>query len=236
MVNIIDLIFIVIAIVIVVLSARKGFVASCLDAFSVVISGFVSFKFFEPVAQWVYNLIVKDFMRTALVRAIEDTSKSASPAEKLNVMLAELPEGAVKLAQGMGINVNTLVSKINQSLASNEDVFIDTFSNEVVYPVMIFVTEIVVFIVLMIVSCLLIRAISNFFSDKLKKVPVIGSADTLLGGALGVIKCAVILVIITTVFYIILATAEADSPLIVIRDSKVYNFLAEYNPVISLIK
>ncbi len=236
MVNIIDLIFVVIAIVIVISSAKKGFVASCLDAFSVVISGFISFKFFEPVAQCVYGVFVKDFMRTALVRAIEDTSKSASATEKINVMLAELPEGAVKLAQGMGINVDSLAAGINQSLSSNEDAFIAAFGDKVVYPVMIFVTEIVVFMILLVLSCLIIRAAANFFSDKLKKIPVVGNVDTLLGGVLGIIKAIVILVVVTTVFYIFLATADADSPLTVIRESQLFNFLSEYNPVISLIK
>ncbi len=235
MVNIFDLIFVAIAIVVVVASARKGFVASCLDAFSVVIAGFVSFKFFEPVAQWVYDVIVKDFMRTALVRAIEDTGSNASAAEKINVMLAEIPEGAVKLAQGIGVNVNSLAATINQSISSDRDAFIDVFGEKVVYPVMIFVTEIVVFMILLVVSCLIIRAVSNFFSDKLKKIPVVGNVDTILGGALGLIKAAVILVAVTTVFYIILATAQDGSPLEAIRNSQLYNFLAEYNPVITFL-
>ncbi len=236
MVNIFDLIIIAIAVVIIVLSAKKGFVASCLDAFSIVISGFVSFKFYEPVAQWFYDFCVSDLVKTSFKKALDNMGSGASFADKTQAMLAELPESALKIANEIGVNTQSIIGRFNQSLASNEDVFVETMAKEIGYPVMIFITEIITFIVLMVLCTLLVRFISKFFSGALEKIPLVGKLDSLLGGVLGLIKGAIILVAITTVFYIILATAQADSPLRAIADSKIYLFLAEYNPVISMLK
>ena len=100
---------------------------------------------------------------------------------------------------------------------------------------MITITEIIVFMLLFAAICLVIRLVSNFFSDNLKKIPVVGSADTILGGVLGVVKAVVILIVVTTLMYIILSTAKADSPLVAIGDSKLYSFLSGYNPVITFL-
>ncbi len=236
MVNIFDLILIAIAIFVIVRSAKKGFVSSCLDTCSVVISGIASFKLYETAAKWVYDLFIGDLVKTSFAKVLEDTGKNIPFSSKVDAMLAEIPESAIKLASGMGIDVESLVANINQSIANDNDLFVDTLANEVGYPVMIFVTEIVVFIVLMVAITFLVRFLANFLSGILRKVPLVGSLDGLLGGVLGVVKAFVILVAVSTVFYIILATAQDGSPLESIANSGIYQFLAENNPVISMIK
>lgn len=235
MINIIDLLLVVLAVVIIVLSARKGFVASCLDALSVVLSGFAAFKLFEPVAEWAYNLFIRDLVRTSFARALDDMSSNLSVSEKVSGMIGALPESAVKIAEGLGFNANSLIGSFNQSLAADKDALINAVTDKIAYNIMITVTEIIVFIALFVVACLLIRLFANFFSDNLKKIPVVGSADTLLGGVLGAVKGAIVLVVVTTVLYIILSTAEAGSPLVAIGESKLYNFLAGFNPVITFL-
>lgn len=233
MINVIDLLLVILAVVIIVLSAKKGFVASCLDAVSVVLSGFAAYKFFEPVAEWVYNLFVHDLVMTSFARALDDMSSKLTVPEKITGMIESLPQSAVKIAEGMGFSLESVIGTVNQSLANDKDAFISEVTDKIAYNIMITITEIIVFIALFVIICVLIRLFANFFSDNLKKIPLVGKADTLLGGVLGAVKGAIVLVVVTTVLYIIFSTAEAGSPLIAIGDSKLYNFLAGFNPVVT---
>lgn len=233
MINIIDLLLVVLAIAIVVMSSRKGFVASCLDAFSVVISGFASYKIFEPVSEWVYNLFVRDLVKTTFARALDDISSNHTVSEKVSIMIDALPQSALKIAERMGFNAKSFVNSFNQSLAADKDAFIEAVTDKVAYNVMITLTQIIVFIALFVVLGLLIRLVASFLSEYLKKIPVVGGMDTFLGGVLGLVKGAIVLVVVTSILYIVLSTAETGSPLEVIGESKLYNFLVGFNPAIN---
>lgn len=235
MVNIFDVLIVLGAVAIVALSAKKGFVASCLDAVSVVLSGFISFKFYEPISAKLYDLCIRDLVKTTFTRALDDMASTLSFQEKVTGMVNALPETAVMVAKGLGFKVESAISSLNQSAAVDEEALINLVTDKIAYSIMINITEIIVFMILFAAICFVIRLVANFFSGNLKKVPIVGMADTLLGGVLGFVKAGVILIVVTTLLYIILSTAEADSPLVAIGDSKLYNFLAGYNPAISFL-
>ena len=234
--NIVDIILIVIAIFVIVSSARKGFVASFLDAFSVIISAFVSYKFTPAVADTLYQFCIRDLVRTEFRQALDDMSKNLSVGEKISGMIQSLPETAVKLAGSMGIDVNNFSSSLFSSAATTEEALINQVVDTIAYDIMISLTKIVVFIVLFIAASLLVRFISSFLSDILGKLPVIGGIDTVLGGALGIVKAAVIIFAGSILLYIIVQTAEPGSPLESIRASVIYGFMDQYNPIIDIIK
>ena len=235
MVSIVDVLIVVLAVVIIALSAKKGFVAACLDAVSVVAAGFASFKLYEPLSQKLYDFCIRDLVKTSFARALDDMSSSLSFLEKVTGMVNSLPETARLVAKGLGFNAESVMKTLNQSVASDNNALIELVTDKIAFNIMITFTEIIVFMLLFAAICLVIRLVANFFSDNLKKIPVVGSADTLLGGVLGVVKAVVILIVVTTLMYIILSTAKADSPLVAIGDSKLYSFLAGYNPVITFL-
>ncbi len=234
--NIIDIILIAIAILVIVRSAKKGFVASFLDTFSVVISTFVSYKLTPTVADSLYQFCIRDLIRTEFRQALDAMSKNLSVGEKVSGMIQSLPETAVKLAGSMGIDVNNFSSSFVSSVATTEEALIDQVVDTIAYDIMISITKIVVFIVLFILASLLVRFISTFLSKSLEKLPIIGGIDTVVGGALGLVKAAVIIFAGCVLLYIIAQTAEPGSPLEMIRASAIYNFMEQNNPIIDIIK
>lgn len=233
--NVFDIAVIAVVVFVVVVSAKKGFVATCLDSFSMVISAIASYKLCANVANSMYDLFIKDLVKTEFRQALDDMSGVLSVREKVVGMIDALPEAAVKLASGMGIDVNNLSSILIPSSA-NDDVLIDTIANTLAYDIMITLTEIVVFIALFIIFSLLIRFISSFFKHNLEKLPFVGKLDTLLGGALGLVKALVLVFAGSVVVYIIAQTAEPGSPLEVILSSKFYLFMDQYNPIFEVLK
>ncbi len=234
--NIIDIILIAVAIFVIVRSARKGFVATFLDTFSVVISAFVSYKLTSTVADSLYQFCIKDLVRTEFRQALDDMSKHLSIGEKVSGMIQSLPEAAVKLADSMGVDVNNFSTALISSVATTEESLIDYVADTIAYDIMISITKIVVFIILFILASLLVRFVSAFLSDTLEKLPVVGGIDTVVGGALGIVKAAVIIFAGSVLLYIIVQTADPGSPLEMIRASAIYRFMEQYNPIIDVIK
>ena len=233
--NIFDIVILGIIIFIIVMSAKKGFVASCLDSFSMVIAAFASYKLCAPVANSLYDMFIRDLVKTEFRQALDDMSASLPVRDKVAGMIEALPETAVKLASSMGIDVNNLSSTFVSGSATNETL-IDTIADTLAYDILITFTEIIVFIVLFIVATLLIRFVSAFFSHNLEKLPVVGKVDTLLGGVLGAIKALVIVFAGSVLLYIIAQTADAGSPLDSVKSSQFYMFMDQYNPIIDVLK
>ncbi len=234
--NIIDIVLIAVVVVMVVLSAKKGFVASCLDALSLAISGIASYKLCEPAAKYAYDLFIGNLVKTEFRQALDDMSTSLSVKDKVAGMLNALPETAIKLMESKGMNIENLSGSVSSSLASNEEALIETVATTVGETIMLSFLNVVFFIILFILLTIVVRLVSNFFSNNLEKVPVVGSLDTLLGSVLGLIKALVVIVALNVLLYIIVSTAEPGSSLEAIETSQIYLFLTENNPIIDIIK
>ncbi len=233
--NIFDIVVVAIVVLVIVMSAKKGFVATCLDSFSMVISAFASYKLCAPVSNSLYDMFIKDLVKTEFRQALDEMSSSLSVKEKVAGMVSSLPETAVKLAKSMGIDVNNISSVVAQSDANN-DTLIETIADTLAYDIMITLTEIVVFIILFILVTLLVRFVSSFFSHNLEKLPFVGKLDTLLGGALGLVKALVIVFAGSVVVYIVARTSEPGPILDMVLSSKVYMFMDQYNPIFDVLK
>ncbi len=233
--NIVDIILVALVVIIIVMSAKKGFVASCLDALSLAVASIGSYLFCTPITEWLYKSFVGELMKTEFRQALDDMSKSLSVSQKVQGMLEALPETAIKLLEGRGGSIDS-ISKTVTGLFSDEEILIQTVADGVGRDIMIYFLEIVVFIILFVLFTVIIRLLVNFFSHNLEKIPVVGTLDTVLGGALGLIKGLLIVVAGSVLLYIILSTAEQGSPLEMISTSKIYMFMLEYNPVIQLIR
>lgn len=234
--NIFDIVIIALMVLVVVLSAKKGFVASCLDTFSLAISAFSSYVLCPIVSQEVYNKFIRDLVKTEFRQALDEMSANLSIQEKISGMLNSLPETAIKLAESMGVDVNGASTALVSSVATSEEAFIDMVVDTFAYNIIITLTEIIVFIALFIAISILVRLISSFFSHNLEKVPVVGKVDTLLGLVLGVVKAVVLLFAASVVLYIVAQTADPGSPMENLEASKIYMFMNEYNPIIEVLK
>ena len=225
-----DLIFVGIIVAVVILSKNKGFVASCLDSLSLIISSIVSFLFTKQIADAVYNLAVKDLVKTSFKNALDDAGRGLTIADKVDRMVSALPESALKLADYIGVNIEGLKQRAAFGMHTDEEL-IEVVANTVAYDVMIVVVQAITFMVLFVAVSLIVKFASGFLSKTLSKLPVVGKLDSGLGAVFGLVKGAVIVIAVSVLFTIIVATAEANSPLLAIDDSYIYNFLKSISPI-----
>ncbi len=234
MAYIVDILIIALFVFIVVAAYRKGFISTVIDTFAVAISAVVSYMFFEPVAEGAYNLFVRDLVETRFTRVLDDISSSLSVADKVSAMIDGLPQGAVKLAEVMGVNFNSLAFSMSSGGNLSDDALIKLAVDKVGHPIMINVTEVITFVAMFVIITIALKFIAGIFK-KANDIPLLGKLNAGLGGVIGIVKAAAVVFVACTVFYFIAGMSGAGPVIEAINNSKIYAVIIENNPIVNLI-
>lgn len=231
---IVDAIIIAIIAIVIVRSSKKGFVSSLIDTFAMIIATIVSYMFTPEVSQFVYDSFIKNSVSKGFEKVLDDMNTNAAVADKVDAMIASLPEGAVNLADRLGIiNLNAIGAGIHMPGVIDNNQLITTVLNDFAYNVMITITKVVVFFILFVLATLVLRMVSNFL-ENINKIPLIGKLNSTLGGVLGVAKALIIILVVCTVMYFIVSSSDNVDLVGAISDSKIYNFVTENNPLLDI--
>ena len=231
---IVDAIIIAIIAIVIVRSSKKGFVSSLIDTFAMIIATIVSYMFTPEVSQFVYDSFIKNSVSKGFEKVLDDMNTNAAVADKVDAMIASLPEGAVNLADRLGIiNLNAIGAGIHVPGVIDNNQLITTVLNDFAYNVMITITKVVVFFILFVLATLVLRMVSNFL-ENINKIPLIGKLNSTLGGVLGVAKALIIILVVCTVMYFIVSSSDNVDLVGAISDSKIYNFVTENNPLLDI--
>ncbi|MBO5291462.1 MAG: CvpA family protein [Clostridia bacterium] len=231
---IVDAIIIAIIAIVIVRSSKKGFVSSLVDTFAMIIATIVSYMFTPEVSQFVYDSFIKNSVSKGFEKVLDDMNTNAAVADKVDAMIASLPEGAVNLADRLGIiNLNAIGAGIHMPGVIDNNQLITTVLNDFAYNVMITITKVVVFFILFVLATLVLRMVSNFL-ENINKIPLIGKLNSTLGGVLGVAKALIIILVVCTVMYFIISSSDNVDLVGAISDSKIYNFVTENNPLLDI--
>lgn len=234
MAYIVDILIIALFVFIVSMGYKKGFLSTVIDTFSLGISAVVSYMFFEPVAESVYNLFVRNLVETRFTRVLDDISSTLSIGDKVSAMIDGLPQSAVKLAEVMGVNFNSLTLSMSSGANLSDDALIKLAVDKIGHPIMINVTEVVTFIAMFIIITIALKFLVSIFK-KANDIPLLGKLNAGLGGVIGVVKAAAIIFVACTAFYFIAGMSGAGPVIEAINNSKIYAVIIENNPIVNLI-
>lgn len=234
MAYIFDIIIVALFVVIVALAYKKGFLSTIIDTFALGISAVASYMFCEPVAEAAYNLFVRNLVETRFTRVLDDISSSLSVSEKVTAMIEGLPPSAVKLAEAMGVNFKALSLSMSNGGNLSDDALIDLAVEKVGHPIMINVTEVVVFIAMFIVLAIALKFLAGIFK-KANDIPLLGKLNAGLGAVIGIAKAAALLFVVCTAFYFIAGMSGSEPVIDALNSSIIYGFIIENNPIVGLI-
>ncbi len=234
MAYIVDIVIVGLFIFFVALAYKKGFLSTVIDTFSVVISAIVTNKIFESVAEKAYDLMVRDLVETRFTRVLDEISGGLSVGEKVSAMIDGLPQGAVKLAEVVGITKASVVTSMASAGDLSNDQLIQLAVDKVGHTIMINITEFVTFIALFIVITIALKFIANILK-KANDIPLLGKFNAILGAAIGIVKAAAILYVACTAFYFIAGMSGAAPVIEAVNNSFIYNFIVENNPIITMV-
>lgn len=229
---VLDIILAGIFIVLVVGAAKKGFVLTVLEVVAIIAALFCASYISEPIAQTSYDMFIKG----SVVKTVNaEISEKKVPANLGDVAFEAIPDYAVSFAECAGIDtqsvklsINNTISKAVQNGKTNE--IGEKVEENCVRPIAVPAIRIILFFILFVILLLIFRLIAKAVS-KMVQLPLVGTLDTVLGGVIGALRGAAVLLIVSTVFVTMLSGGDSDFA-VAVRESKVIEFVNGYNPFI----
>lgn len=235
MAYLLDLIFIALAIALIVLAAKKGFIEALLDGFSAIIAGVFAYWFAEPVSQLAYNSFVSSSIRSRLANTLSGSSYEFSTFdESIPALIEKIPESAINFGAKFGFDVNAVANSIIKSAPADKEALIDSVMVNVADRVMPQLTEAVTVVVLFIVFTLVLKFVIRLLNGVINRIPVIKETDKIFGGILGAVKAVVIIFVVSTVLYFIAASSSDEQLVSIVNSSKIFEFVNNNNPLINI--
>lgn len=230
---VLDVILVVIFAAFVLVAAKKGFVKTLLELVAVAAALVLAYQFSPVVAQGAYDGFVKESMITSIEEQIDENFDTSTAAKKAEVTLEALPDFMVSLASSAGVEINDIKAKIASEKFSSKNVATELVE-KVAEPIVIGALTIVFFMILAIVLIFALKFVAHLVS-KLFDVPLVGTANKILGGALGACKGVIVLLFLCTILDFLFAKGDGELS-VAVNDSFVIGLLDNINPFINNLK
>lgn len=223
---ILDIVLLVIVLVIVFLSAKKGLVRTVLDIAVLVLTVVLAFQIASPMAEKFYSEFVSERIEMKLTDAL--TSKDAvTNTQKAAAALQSLPSFVTKALEKNGVQTDSLSERIASGEASKDTAAY--LNKSFVAPICKAVLTGVLFFLLSAVLGSLLQWAAKGIA-KLFKVPIVRSANTFLGGVLGIIKGAVLVYAVVAVLILCTSVSTEGKLKQEVKSSRVVAFTQSYLP------
>ena len=190
---VIDLLLVAIVILIVLFAAKKGFVRSVLSLLGTIVAIVVSYFLAKCLAGMIFDSMVRpwltDMVHTQVLEAGVQDIQSAVAG--LYASLPSMFSGMLNMIFG---SQEELVSQLQSSM--NGDIAA-TLSNLLADAMAPFVTMLIgslLFILFFILCGIVLRIIDKVLIS-VRHLPVVGSLDGVLGGALGIVQALIVVVL-----------------------------------------
>ncbi len=228
---ILDLIFIALAVVMIILGAKKGLIKALLDGLSTIASGIIAYILATPVAKVIYDAFVRGVVKSEFLKGLNDSGTDfGSISEKVNALVNELPEGALAIASKFGFDVNGAISDVVSSAPDSNESLVETLMTNIGDNIFLKITEAVTMFVLFIIVSITLTFVIRLLNKVVKKLPVVKQANKLAGGLLGLVKAVVIIFVISTV--LVFVQNEELAPMI--NSSVILKVVNDINPLLNI--
>lgn len=192
---ILDLIFIAIVALCIFLAVKKGFVRSLVEVVGYLLAVVIAFSVSSFVADYVYNQVIETKLVETISTAVEQNS---------NDVIDKMPDYLVAILDKTNVDLDKLLSSDNldsQKIANQVSEVIEPLAVNIVRTI----ASIIIFIILIIVVSILARFLNSLF-----KGVILGTANKVLGGALGFVKGFVIASLFSLAVYFIANTSTSE--------------------------
>ena len=191
---VLDVILVLILIAVVISSAKKGIMKTLAELVAFAVAIFLASQTAQPVASGMYKAFFSKNVEIGLYEVLPSDTSKLTNTDKAKYVFEEMPEFAKKQAEKCGISIGSVAEQIAKSNFSDGDTLYQSLESNIVKPIAVAVLKHVMFFVLS--YALVFVAILRSLAKGLKKSHLIGGADKLVGGVIGVVKGVVIVFLV----------------------------------------
>lgn len=190
-----DLIMILLGIMIVVSSYRKGFLRSV-----VLLAGYIASVFIAAwIGGWLSGWIYDTFIRDAVISSIDKTAAMAAEGMPFATVLTEvfdkLPSFIVNpLLAGFG-GEDKLIADLEASTGGVLEQLGTTIADTVVAPIVTLVLQMFCCLLIFILCVIIVKMVASLLKG-FYAIPILGPVNAVLGGVVGLLKAGIILYVL----------------------------------------
>lgn len=200
---------------------RKGFVRSVLELLGTAIAAVLAYFTSGAAGEIIFNLTTRGRVIEALTSALENGVVAANG-------IVDTITSAVSLLVGNSELATQVQSFLESAAGQNNTQVATQLADTVVAPAMMPVLRTLAFVILFVVFMVAIRLISKILSKGIRAIPILGSLDSFLGGIVGILQGAIIVLIVTLILAS-LSSAGGDPFLLPSEVAQTYIFHFFYN-------
>jgi len=215
---------------IVFMAARKGFVAAVVDLVGYIVSLIASWLLSGKAAQWCYD----NFLRERILKQASSVLREYFSVEDVIENLEQVIEGLPSVL------TNTLtfeweeVSQRLEGAGFSALGLAETFTDSIIAPSVIGLMRWVIFLLMFSLMLFIVHVCSRLLRE-LRRLPVIGTANSLLGGLVGFVEVILLVFAFTTALHLFF-TLTNDSVSWLCSDTvwstNILSKLYRYNPLL----
>ena len=226
MAYILDGIIVLIILLFVYLSAKKGFVRTLIEVVGFIAAIAIAFSVSTPIAELTYDSFVYPSVEETIQETGKDNINSAVDAvwEKLPDFMTE--------SSFFGLSKDTATESAQSDFSNNSSELAKSISDNLVKPTAVKLISVIVSVILVIVLLIVVKILAKFI-NKLFTFSFVGDLNKILGGVLGLVKGTSIAVIFCLLISLILSFTK-DGFLIftydAINSSYLFKFLMGFSP------
>lgn len=182
----VDALLIILVIITVADSARRGFLRCVLSLVCVAVALFAAFRFSQPAAEWSYDNLLSEPIESKVSQALTEGFDSESAAQTVIQTIDMIPEVLTSQLSDFGVDIDSLSDQI-ASLKLSPDDTAQKISVEIIRPGALVLLKLICYILIFIA----VRFILGLFIGLIDKLPspaILQSANKWLGAGLGAVK------------------------------------------------
>lgn len=212
-------------------AARKGFVAAAVDLIGYVASLIGSWLVAKLAAQWIFDSLLRPMVMNKVRDVLDEYFTMEQLETELEKVLKELPG---ILTNSIHFELEDVVERLHAGVGLGTDL-VSGFTDAIVAPTVTGLMQVIVFLILFSLMLFIVHLLSGILQE-LHHLPVIGTANSLLGGMVGFVEVILLVFAFTTALHLIFSLSNDSISWLnsdIVRASNILSKLYQYNPLLS---
>lgn len=234
---ILDLAVVLIVIGTVIFSAVKGLAGMLLHLAAMVAAAVLAFSLASPVADFTFRVGVEP----AVTEKVEETLREGggrSLEEQVNGVFDSLPGFVVNILESAGVSKESMQQSFRENMGADAHDSAQRITESAFRPAVTPLLYVLCLLVLFLVFFAVLSVAASML-EKLFHLPVIGTVNHVLGGVLGLVKAAVVLLVLSLCVAFSISVTHNESKALnreAVESTYLYRTIEEYNPLIGFIE
>ncbi len=215
----------------IVVGAAKGFVKSILGMVAMIAAFILAYQLSAVLAPVIYDRFISERVYETIKEKLVDSSGAGAAARQVAAVFATIPAVVLNMAGSIGIDTDGIVQKVNALDNQGANIAAE-LEKSIAAPIITAVAHAILFVVVLTVSYILLMIVVKLV-DKFFKLPLLKTANKLLGGVLGAFKGVFLVFLLCVILEVVAGIGENSFAMDAVASSKIITFLNENNFVLN---